>query len=112
MEQVSEREVFELLASMNGPRESFEQKCQRVMDEQGFLVVAWPNCFPGNPSPGKAIPPGSLRAGFWGGEILDVTVMCVGLATREEWHMQCAAYAGNLNPIEPYGTMYFKVVAE
>jgi hypothetical protein len=87
------------------------RKCQLAMDEQGFLVVAWPRA----PFPvvGRALPPDSMRSDFTHGELIQVRTMCIGLAAESDWRRQCSTYAEDQNPPRcPRGTRYFKVVAE
>ncbi len=94
-------------------KESVTQKCQRAADEQGFLVVAWPPGLSFQPEVGKALPPGSMASDFIGGEDIQVRTMCIGTATEFQWREQCRKYAADPRPPRcPYGTKFFKVVAE
>jgi len=71
----------------------FSRICQRVMEEQGYLIIS---SRPGvDPLPiGIVIPVGIVRYSFTG-EYIDTNLRVVGIATLDEWKEQCRKYSPN-----------------
>jgi len=93
----------------------FSRICQRVMEEQGYLIISF---HPGvGPLPiGTIIPAGTVQYGFMG-EYIDTNLCVVGVATLDEWKEQGRKYGLNeLAWYERYPqfneSSHVKVVAE
>lgn len=82
---------------------------QFAMEEQGFCVVAC--TFGIAPERGEALPAGMVRI-INQGDTVNVQLLCVGQASREEWVDQLKKYYPQGDTDAQPDWSYIKVVAE
>lgn len=86
---------------------------QRLLDEQGYLVLTLPLAF-GIPKAGDVLP-GPIEGGGGTYSYVEGPFLCLGAATREEFIQQAYRYAPEPHKADRYSAEeygFFKVVAE